>query len=133
MYRRHVFVCLNERSCDHPRGCCKALGAESVHSQLKRELTARGLKDMVRANKAGCLDQCEHGVTLVVYPEQVWYGGVTPEDVPEIVSRHIIGGEYVTRLMIPDQPHLAGQTHGPPIEVAAEAPARAAATGSPER
>lgn len=115
-YRRHVFVCINERAPGHPRGCCKSRGAEAVQIRLKRELTEHGLRDMVRANKAGCLDQCEHGVTLVVYPEQVWYGGVTPEDVPEIVSRHIIGGEYVTRLMIPDQPHLHGQTQGPPIE-----------------
>jgi (2Fe-2S) ferredoxin len=114
-FQRHVFVCINERAPDHPRGCCKSRGGDEVRTALKRELTARGMQEMVRANNAGCLDQCEHGVTMVVYPEQVWYGGVKPEDVPEIVERHIIGGEYVTRLMIPDQPHLGATTHGDPI------------------
>jgi (2Fe-2S) ferredoxin len=119
-FQRHVFVCVNERAPDHPRGCCKARGGEAVRSRLKRELTARGMKDSVRANNAGCLDQCEHGVTVVVYPEQVWYGGVTAGDVAEIVERHIIGGEYVTRLMLPDQPHLGGATCGEPLAAAGD-------------
>ncbi len=114
-FQRHVFVCTNERAPEHPRGCCKARGGEEVRSALKRELTARGMQEMVRANNAGCLDQCEQGVTLVVYPEQVWYGGVTAADVPELVERHILGGEFVTRLMLPEQPHLNGATSGPPI------------------
>jgi (2Fe-2S) ferredoxin len=122
-FQRHVFVCVNERAPDHPRGCCKARGGEEVRTRLKRELTARGLKDAVRANNAGCLDQCEHGVTVVVYPEQVWYGGVTAEDVAEIVDRHIVGGEYVTRLMLPDQPHLHGATRGQPLARGEENPA----------
>jgi len=54
----------------------------------------------MRANEAGCLDQCEHGVTVVVYPEGVWYGGVTPADVPEIVEQHLQGGVPVERLRI---------------------------------
>lgn len=111
-FRRHVFICLNQRAPEHPRGCCKDRGAEAVQARFKREVKARGLKDVVRANKAGCLDQCEHGVAVVVYPEQVWYGNVTADDVPEIVERHILGGEFVTRLMIPDQPHLGGATAG---------------------
>lgn len=110
-----MFVCINERACDHPKGCCKLRGGPEVRDRLKRELTARGLKSEVRANNAGCLDQCEHGVVMVVYPEQVWYGGVTPDDVPEIIDRHVIGGEYVQRLMIPDQPHLGGATRGATI------------------
>lgn len=114
-YERHVFVCVNERADDHPRGCCKARGGEDVRTNLKRALSARGLKGKVRANKAGCLDYCEHGVTVVVYPEQVWYGGVTVEDVPDIVEEHIIGGRYVTRLMLPDQAHLNGATDGQPL------------------
>ena len=56
----------------------------------------------VRANMAGCLDQCEHGVTVVIYPEAVWYGGVTAADVPEIMDRHIGKGEIVERLRIPE-------------------------------
>ena len=116
-FKRHVFVCVNERAPGHPRGCCKQKDGEAVRTQFKREVTARGLKGIVRANKAGCPDQCEHGVTVVVYPEQVWYGGVTIDDVAEIIDRHILGGEYVTRLMLDEQPHLAEASAGSKIDV----------------
>jgi len=56
----------------------------------------------VRANKSGCLEQCEVGPTVVVYPDAVWYGGVTPADVDEIIDSHIVGGQPVKRLVIPD-------------------------------
>lgn len=108
-FKRHVFVCINERPADHPKGCCKAKGGVEVRDRLKSELTKRGISKLVRANNAGCLDQCEHGVTVVVYPEQVWYGGVTVDDIPELVDKHLVGGEAVERLMIPNQPHLGEQ------------------------
>ena len=104
---RHVFVCINERPPDSPKGSCKARGGVEVRDRLKAELSARGLKHVVRANNAGCLDQCEHGVAIVVYPEQVWYGHVTPADIPEIVEEHLVGGRPVERLLLSDQPHLA--------------------------
>ncbi len=97
-YRRHVFVCLNERAPDDPRGCCMARGAAQVMDAFKRELKARNLARVIRANKAGCLDACEHGVSVVVYPDGVWYGGVTPADVPEIVEEHLVNGRVVERL-----------------------------------
>jgi (2Fe-2S) ferredoxin len=109
-------VCVNERAPSHPKGCCKHKGAVGVREAIKKRLGALGIKDRVRANNAGCLDQCEHGVALVVYPEQVWYGGVTVEDVEEIVERHIVGGEFVKRLMIPGQDHLQGQSRAEPLE-----------------
>ena len=71
--------------------------------------------DRIRANNAGCLDQCEHGITVVVYPEQVWYGHVTVADIPEIVDRHLLKGELVERLMLPEQPHLDGATTVAPL------------------
>lgn len=114
-YQRHVFVCVNERTPGHPKGCCLEKGGEAVRDRFKKVLAARGAKGPVRANKAGCLDQCEYGVTVVVYPEQVWYGGVTVDDVDEIVDTHLLGGHYVERLMIPDQSHLRGATSGPPL------------------
>jgi len=109
-FQRHVFVCINERAPDHPKGCCKARGGVEVRDRLKSELSARGLGKRIRANNAGCLDQCEQGVTVVVYPEQVWYGHVTVDDIPEIVEKHLIGGEVVTRLLLPNQPHLKDRT-----------------------
>jgi (2Fe-2S) ferredoxin len=107
---RHVFVCINERAADNPKGSCKLKGGVDVRDRLKTELSARGLSKVIRANNAGCLDQCEYGVTLVVYPEQVWYGNVTPDDIPEIVEQHLIGGQVVTRLLLPDQPQRAAPT-----------------------
>lgn len=114
-FQRHIFVCVNERTPDNPRGCCLSRGALAVRARFKRELAEHGLRGEVRANAAGCLDQCEHGVTVVVYPEQVWYGRVTEDDVAEIVQKHIIKGEYLTRLMLPDQPHLHGSSRGEPV------------------
>ncbi|HVK77724.1 MAG TPA: (2Fe-2S) ferredoxin domain-containing protein [Kofleriaceae bacterium] len=116
-FERHVFVCINERAADHPRGSCKLRGGPEVRDALKKELTARGLGSRIRANNAGCLDQCESGVTVVVYPEQVWYGHVTVADVPEIVERHLIGGELVERLLLPEQPHLGGATRVVPLRI----------------
>ncbi len=101
-FRHHVFVCENRRPADDPRGSCGGKGSEAIREALKQELRRRGLKGEVRANAAGCLDACPHGPTVVVYPEGVWYGRVRPEDVPEIVERHLIGGEPVARLLIPE-------------------------------
>ena len=116
-FQRHVFVCVNERAPGNPKGCCKAKGAEQVRDELKKRLYEIGLKGVVRANNSGCLDQCESGVTVVVYPEQVWYGHVTVADVPELIERHILRGEFVERLMLPDQPHLGGARSAPPLAV----------------
>ena len=73
-----------------------------MQKKFKKKLAECGLKGRIRANQAGCLDQCEHGPNLVVYPEAIWYGGVTPDDVDEIVHTHIIGGTPVRRLMMKD-------------------------------
>ena len=99
-FQRHLFTCINLRPEDSPKGCCAARGGAEVAAELKRKLYERGLKRLVRANKAYCLDQCAHGVTIAVYPEAVWYGGVTVEDVDEIIEEHVIGGRPVERLRI---------------------------------
>lgn len=101
-FQRHLFVCENRRPDDHPRGCCAGRGGVQLREAFKSEVRRRGLQDKVRVNSAGCLDACEHGPTLVVYPEGIWYGGVSLEDVPEIVERHLLGGEPVDRLRIRD-------------------------------
>lgn len=101
-FEHHVFVCENVRPPENPRGCCAAKGSGEVRAKLKELLDQRGLKGRVRANSAGCLDQCAHGVTMVVYPEQVWYGRVTVADLPEIVDAIERGG-VVERLRIPDE------------------------------
>lgn len=101
-FEKHIFICGNQRPTGHPRGCCDPAGTAQLQKLFKQKLAERGLKGKVRANQAGCLDQCEHGPNLVVYPEAVWYGGVTLADVDEIVESHIVGGRPVERLRLPD-------------------------------
>jgi (2Fe-2S) ferredoxin len=128
-FQRHVFVCVNERAPTNPKGCCLHKGGEEVRAEFKKLISDLGLKDSVRANNAGCLDQCEHGVTVVVYPEQVWYGRVTKADVKEIVERHVLRGEFVERLMLPDQPHLGGARRAAPLTTSGAGPSKDPATG----
>ena len=97
-FERHIFICINKRPPEDPKGCCAAKGSEQLVDRFKELLKARGLKSKVRANKAGCLDFCATGPTIVVYPEGVWYKGVTLADVDEIVESHIVGGKPVERL-----------------------------------
>jgi (2Fe-2S) ferredoxin len=97
-FERHVFVCTNRRPAESPKGCCASKDAEKVLSRLKQLGFEAGLKGRVRVNAAGCLDQCERGVTLVVYPEAVWYGDVTPEDADELFREHVLNGRPVERL-----------------------------------
>ncbi len=99
-YEKHVFVCVNERPDGHPRGCCSAKQSVEIRARLKKMAAKAGLKGRVRINKAGCLDECERGVTIVVYPEAVWYGRVTLGDVDELFQSHIIEGRPVERLLL---------------------------------
>lgn len=101
-FERHVFVCTNQREKSHPRGCCAASNGVSVREAMKARSKALGLEGKVRINATGCLDQCEHGTTVVVYPEGVWYGFVGIDDVEEIVQLHLVKGEPVARLRLPD-------------------------------
>jgi len=97
-FERHVFVCTNRREPGNPKGSCAEKGADEVRDAFKKTLHDRGLKGKIRANAAGCLDQCARGVTVVVYPEQVWYERVTAADVGEIVDQHLLQGVPVERL-----------------------------------
>ncbi len=99
-YKRHIFVCTNRRPDGHPKGCCATKGSEEVRARFKAELDKRGLKTDVRANAAGCLDACENGIAVVVYPDNVWYARVTLDDVATIVDEHIVGGRPVERLRL---------------------------------
>jgi (2Fe-2S) ferredoxin len=103
-YEHHVFVCTNRRTPSDPKGCCVEKGSEEVHALFKAEVARRGLRGRVRVNSAGCLDACALGVSVVIYPEAVWYGGVKPEDVNEIIEQHLIVGRPVERLLMKLRP-----------------------------
>jgi (2Fe-2S) ferredoxin len=98
-YRAHVFCCTNERPEGHPRGCCKRKGSERLRDYMKARAKELGLND-VRINTSGCLDRCELGASVVIYPEGIWYSVHTREDVDEILTTHLIGGGRVERLMM---------------------------------
>jgi (2Fe-2S) ferredoxin len=99
-YNKHIFICENKRPDGHQRSCCAEKGSAEIREHFKNRLKELGLNADVRANGAGCLDACEFGVSIVVYPEQVWYGAVTKEDVEEIIQSHIINKIPVERLKI---------------------------------
>jgi (2Fe-2S) ferredoxin len=98
-YDRHVFVCTNERPPDHPRGCCLAKGSLELRDYMKSRAKELGIK-RVRINTSGCLDRCELGPSVVIYPEGVWYRPTTKADIDEILQTHLIEGGRVTRLML---------------------------------
>lgn len=99
----HLFVCCNRREPGHTRGCCNPDGSEALRNAFKAELKKRNLGPLVRANVAGCLDQCELGPTVVIYPQGIWYGGVQVSDVPRIIEETVIGGRVLDDLLIPDR------------------------------
>lgn len=101
-FEAHVFVCCNRRPDGHPRGSCAAKGSEALRDYMKARAKELGLSG-VRINTALCLDRCEHGPSLVIYPEGVWYTVATREDVDVVLARHLqAGGRVAERLMPPE-------------------------------
>lgn len=99
IWEKHVFVCTGGSWCAQIDG--DGLG---VHARLKALVKQHKLNDRVRVNHSGCVDQCGFGPMVIVYPENVWYWGVTPDDAEEIVHEHLIGGKPVERLRYHNTP-----------------------------
>ena len=99
-FQRHVFFCCNRR--DPPEKCCADAGAADMQKHAKSRIKALGLSGpgQVRINKAGCLDRCEEGPVLVVYPDAVWYTYIDTTDIDEIIDSHVVNGKIVDRLLI---------------------------------
>ena len=99
-YARHVFFCCNQR--DGGRVCCNDKGASEIRDYAKRRVKELGLAGagQIRINQAGCLDRCELGPTVVIYPEGVWYSCATKEDIDEVLQTHLVKGDRVERLML---------------------------------
>ena len=99
-FKKHVFFCMNER--DDGRPCCAERGAQAAQEHAKRrikQLDQNGA-GKIRINKAGCLDRCEQGPVLVVYPQGTWYTYVDQSDIDEIIEVDLIGGVVVERLKV---------------------------------
>jgi (2Fe-2S) ferredoxin/ubiquinone/menaquinone biosynthesis C-methylase UbiE len=99
-YQYHVYVCNQQKPDGVP--CCHAHGSEKVISALRREIAKQGLDNSVQVTTSGSIGLCERGPNMVVYPEGIWYSGVTPDDVSEIVSKHFKSGQVVERLVNSD-------------------------------
>ena len=99
-YKHHVFFCTNRR--DAPEACCACHNAQAMRDYAKARVKSLGLsgEGKVRVNQAGCLDRCEEGPCIVVYPEGVWYTYVDKQDIDEIVEEHLVNGRIVERLLI---------------------------------
>jgi (2Fe-2S) ferredoxin len=107
-YDRHIFMCNNVRPEGHPRGCCMARaeeagGFDKLRGYARAKAQQMGIQN-VRFNAAGCLDRCEYGPNMVIYPEGVWYTFKSQADIDEILETHLKNGGRVERLMLqPDQ------------------------------
>ena len=95
----HVFVCTNRRPDGHQRGSCAAGGSERLRDYMKARAKELGT-GKVRINSAGCLDRCEQGPCVVVYPSGVWYRVSSTSDVDRVLDDHLLGGARARELMI---------------------------------
>ena len=98
-FEKHIFICTNQRATGEKKSCGEACGLELIR-EFKKQMKDQNLNSRMRAQKSGCLDACEYGPTVVVYPEGVYYGAVTPADVNEIVQEHLLNNRPVERLII---------------------------------
>lgn len=94
----HIFVCSSSRPNGQQQGFCHAKGGVDIVMKFMEEIDERELGGEVFVSNTGCFGICEKGPVVVVYPDNVWYGSVTPDDVEEILDEHIEGGNVVERL-----------------------------------
>ena len=97
-FEKHIFICTNQRAEGERKSCGEECGLSLVKA-FKKALKEKQLSGTMRAQRTGCLDACEYGPSLVVYPEGIFYGGVQPGDVDEIVSEHLVNNRPVQRLI----------------------------------
>ena len=91
MYRSHVLVCGGTG--------CTSSGSQRIRERLEKEIAANGLSEEVGVVKTGCFGLCALGPIMIVYPEGTFYSMVQEDDIPEIVSEHLLKGRVVTRLL----------------------------------
>ena len=99
-YKHHVFFCINQRADGRP--CCQNHDAARMRDYMKKRVKQEGLAGTgnIRVNQAGCLDRCDFGPVMVIYPEGIWYTYLDEEDLDEIIDQHMKHGKPVKRLML---------------------------------
>jgi len=99
-----ILVCTNERPPHSTKPSCGPRGGLEVYRRFKDVVRARGVRDHVMVVRTGCLKHCSQGITVSLWPANLWYHGVTLDDVEEIVEESVLGGREVERLRMPDIP-----------------------------
>ena len=102
-YQTHILCCCNQRPEGHPRSCCADRGSRDFMETIAARITEAGVEN-VTVTEAGCMERCELGPTMVIYPDAVWYSYANEADIDEIIESHLKGGKPVDRLVLdPDQ------------------------------
>ncbi len=96
----HVFVCTNRRPDGHKKGSCAEKGSERLRDYMKARAKELGVQG-VRINASACLDRCEFGPAIVVYPQGVWYRVRNEKDVDEVLEKHLVQHDRARGLMLP--------------------------------
>ena len=97
-FQHHIFICTNQKAEGKP--CCGEERGMELVRKFRESLNARGLKGIVRAQRSGCLDACDFGPSVVIYPAGTYYGHVTPGDVERIINEHVVAGREVEELKL---------------------------------
>ena len=97
-FEKHIFICTNDRGENSSRKSCGACGGMEIRKEFVKMINEAGLKGKVRANKSGCLDVCEQGPALVVYPSGYWYLDLEKKDLNRIFNESVVGDKLVPEL-----------------------------------
>ncbi len=100
IYSKHIFVCTNQRPDGAPKPSCGLTHGEAIIAEFKKLVRQNDLSVEIRTQKTGCMDVCEQGPAIVVYPDGVFYKVTEMSDVKRIVDEHLVGGKVVVELVI---------------------------------
>ena len=96
---KHIFVCTSSRMTGVAKGFCHTKGALEIIQRFTEKLEEEDITDVIVSN-TGCFGKNKKGPIVTVYPDNVWYGSVSTDDVDEIVESHIMNGKIVEKLEI---------------------------------
>jgi len=99
---RHIFVCRNFRDPETGKPSCEARGAAGIFEAFKKLIAEAGIAQETKLTKVQCFGKCKYGPNAVIYPDNIWYSGLTSEDVKDIVNEHLINNRPVAGKFLSD-------------------------------
>lgn len=106
--KRRIYICDSHKPKVHGGGCCSDKGSQSLLKEFYAALQRHQVNTDVELIPTTCLSQCLTGISVRVWPDQIYYGRVKPEDVDLIIEEHLKNGKPVERLRIEPQAKYAG-------------------------